>query len=319
MKMKRDYTLRMTEVQKKALESLLYKVKHEYRFVYMGCPVCGNDNEYIVVATETRYRVPITNVLCKTCGLLYTNPRLREKDFFDTYNTEYPKIFRGWREDVMGHTWKALNDLGESEYEMFRKMKLISPDDKILCVGCANGGLLNAFEKHNHEARGIEIDASAVLDGIRRGVKLTCGTIKDIGSYEPDIVIYNDCMEHLVDPLQELRNIPKNAMLFIRTAGLRAIHENWLHCKFDYFLQYPHVTNFTAPTIANLLAKENWKWRYMNSFVTGVFYFDEYCNIGVQNDFADSYRYIQACKEVVDYDNLLLFENKGGKTNIKYK
>ena len=57
----------------------------------------------------------------------------------------------------------------------------------------------------------------------------------------------------------------------------------------------------------------------MNSFVTGVFYFDEYCNIGVQNEFANNYRYIKACEEVSDYDNRRMFENKGGKTNIKFK
>jgi len=303
----RDYVSGLNDIQKEARESILYKIENEYELVHVDCPICGEDNEYEVIHNTTRYKMPLTNVICVSCGLVYHNPMLRAQDYYDTYNTDYSKLFRGHNKDPVQKVWETTNDLGELEYRRLKYLDLLKPNDKILAVGCASGGLLNVFEKHGYKAKGIEVDESAVIDGLERGMDIIWGTIRDIGTYEPDIVIYNDVLEHIVNPLDELSRIPRNAILFIRQAGLRNLIGVY-KAQIGTYLQYPHPFSYTRVTLINMLRKAGWDWEYSDEYCSGIFYSNDDLKPGIINDYERTMEYLQLCKYLTQYDDSIAYK-----------
>src|SRR6187549_942034 len=58
------------------------------------CNLCGARNE-IVVGTRDRDGHPLRTVLCRTCGLVWTNPRPSAADMNAYYETTYRADYKG--------------------------------------------------------------------------------------------------------------------------------------------------------------------------------------------------------------------------------
>ncbi len=58
------------------------------------CNLCGASNE-VVVGTRDRDGLPLRTVLCRTCGLVWTNPRPSAADMNAYYETTYRSDYKG--------------------------------------------------------------------------------------------------------------------------------------------------------------------------------------------------------------------------------
>jgi SAM-dependent methyltransferase len=66
--LKSQYGIKWTDISSKLRSSLLAELES------VPCNLCGRD-EFQPVARRDKYRLPLTTVMCKGCGLLYLNPR----------------------------------------------------------------------------------------------------------------------------------------------------------------------------------------------------------------------------------------------------
>jgi SAM-dependent methyltransferase len=105
----------------------------------------------------------------RECGMIYENPRFKD----DT-------ILKGYTESKeVGH---------DSQYAMrvksfLRTLRslsslLPSPGARVLDIGTAGGGFLEAAERYGYEAVGLEPSRYLVERGTARGLKIQLGTIK---------------------------------------------------------------------------------------------------------------------------------------------
>ncbi|RLJ01835.1 MAG: hypothetical protein DRP10_03030 [Candidatus Aenigmatarchaeota archaeon] len=71
------------QIEKKIKEGI-------YLFENVPCCVCGGEN-FELLSEKDRYGLYVPVVICKDCGLIYTNPRMTQDAFNQFYELEYRK------------------------------------------------------------------------------------------------------------------------------------------------------------------------------------------------------------------------------------
>jgi len=63
-----------------------------YSFEDILCVIC-NCKTFETLSKKDRYGLFMSVVICKTCGLVQTNPRMKQNNYFEFYKHEYRKIY----------------------------------------------------------------------------------------------------------------------------------------------------------------------------------------------------------------------------------
>jgi 2-polyprenyl-3-methyl-5-hydroxy-6-metoxy-1,4-benzoquinol methylase len=168
------------------------KVKH------VLCSLCNSDNDPKDSEIFSKFGFPY--VMCKTCSLVYPNPRPKTEFIEEQYvNGRFSKSFA----DIY---------LPSSEYRMKtifkeRVEEIIMPrvnSGSILDIGCSSGHFLKVAYDHGFEVHGIEPNPKMVeystkelgLPNIHNG---TTDNI-ELGENTFDVVTLWDVIEHVEDP-----------------------------------------------------------------------------------------------------------------------
>jgi len=214
------------------------------------CNICGVDDtrimancvdndlplveKFLVEAKKNPYGIDFNfqYVQCRRCGLVYINPRLKEEilnRFYEEYfSGKYSSVLPDYNEDANFQEKKAKRCL--REIERYKK------SGRLLDVGCASGFLLNVARKRGFEPYGVEITESA-SEMARNTFGHEVQTCKFTESNYPggffDVVIMNDLIEHLQNPMANLKEakriLKKGGIIYIRTPNLHSeIPPLWL-------------------------------------------------------------------------------------------
>jgi 2-polyprenyl-3-methyl-5-hydroxy-6-metoxy-1,4-benzoquinol methylase len=189
-------------------------------------------------------------VQCLTCGMVSSIPTLDPDGIRETYAEVVDETYlaeeQGRRELF---DW-VLGSLGG--YAVRGK--------KLLEVGSNIGLFLEVAGRHGWEATGYEPSRWAVEQGRQRfGVDLHEGTLEELdGKERYDAVVMLDVLEHLVDPLEALRqlrgHVADDGLLTISTVNLSSIHARLRKGAWPWFIR-PHLHYFSPETLhATLLA-----------------------------------------------------------------
>src|SRR5882724_10956941 len=74
---------KLSPVQAEGLADIAHKINAGvYQWASRRCIVCDGDH-FQIIAQRDRYGLPVTTVICRECGLLMTNPVMRETDYHD--------------------------------------------------------------------------------------------------------------------------------------------------------------------------------------------------------------------------------------------
>jgi SAM-dependent methyltransferase len=233
-------------------------VRGEYGRVRVGCPLCGAE-EPLPVSEKDMYGLPHPVAVCRRCGFVYTWLRLDDSALGRFYDCEYRQLDRGvplpeesfyaleYGKGTMieGHLRAAGIELGESPV--------------VLEVGCGAGGILGWFRERGYRVLGVDLGAEYVAFGREgHGLPLFEGDAETgiallaADGTRPDLVIYEQVLEHVTDPLAELRRVrqclPAHGHLFVGVPGLRNIARHYDSDVLRY-LQLPHLSHFDLTSL----------------------------------------------------------------------
>jgi len=221
---------------------------------YIKCIFCDDDNTEIFLK-ENNY----ISVKCKSCGLVYVNPRPKIE--------ELKKIYEG--NESLTTDINSFIRLKEKKLLLarkdIRKIQKFKTKGRILEIGSAAGYFLHTAKKYGYDVYGLDINDKFVKYS-RNIMKLNiqCGTILNCTFPENyfDIIYMRNVLSHLYNPIEELNIINKllkNKGLFIfRTGNAAELNPNYIKRIRDLGLP-EHLFHYSRKNILQLLNKTNFQ------------------------------------------------------------
>lgn len=189
-------------------------------------------------------------VICRTCGLVFQNPRMSEIDLEKHYKKEAFYLEAGKKEIIP----RRLNQLRRIYSQL--KEKGIKKGS-ILDIGCYSGQLMRFFDRLGFDVWGIEPSKKMVKELKKEfSRKIKEATIKEmpkkVKKRNFNLVILNHVLEHLYSPkkaLEILANFLSNSgYLYVEVPDVEHIPVNML----TYF-SVEHLNYFSKSTLISFV------------------------------------------------------------------
>ncbi len=226
--------------------------------IRVSCNLCGADE-----ATSLFRKDSFSYVRCKRCGLIYVNPRTQDlrgwhknryREGRDGTGTEND-VSRQYESSRMIRMERELN-----RYDNYRSL------NRLLDVGCSAGAFLKVACRAGWQATGVDISETCARIGREReGLDIRLGAIAESAFPEEqfDIVRMNNVIEHLPDPLSDLREayrvLRPDGLLVLATINARSLAA-WLSgSDWRYYDPYCHVYVFTPKTLSGILQRAGFR------------------------------------------------------------
>jgi ubiquinone/menaquinone biosynthesis C-methylase UbiE len=219
------------------------------------CEACDS-TERDVIASDDRYGMGLTYVICSNCGFIYMDP-IPSQEFLEIfYRDHYRKLYHNIE---VVNKWQAAGDRKFAQYRFNAMIRRhLRSDDQVLEIGCGTGALLNLVgmeSKNYNNCYGIEPNpAFAKFANTAYGLKNVRNGVFRFLEYEDnrfDGVIICHVLEHMLNPLNVLLEMHR----ILRRGGWLFIEVPDVSQGFDGLIQYhiAHVSLFSrAPLIALL-------------------------------------------------------------------
>lgn len=250
--------LKLSQNQKELKKDVEEKIKRgEYVFEKLKhCPLCQN-KYFEILSNKDRYGFNLDTVICKKCGLIYTNPRFTQKTYIKFYNSEYRGIYCDSTVPKESF-WESQKKQGKKIFTYLKKIKKIK-NLMVAEIGVGAGGILQYFKEKGNNVIGVDFGEEYLRLGKSRGLTLVKGDIKKLieKGVKADILIYSHVLEHILDINEEAKNIKKilkkDGLLYIEVPGVKSLEKS---CNMDFLklLQNAHVYYFTLQTLKNFLS-----------------------------------------------------------------
>ncbi len=236
---------------------------------YVNCNLCGSDETELLYPSTLagdlsnndaqRYRCTSLSyglhppiVRCKVCGLVYTNPRREGGLILDNYEKVVDQTYLEEREGRVLTFRRNLRPLEE----------LMPPADgrRLLDVGCYIGVLLEIAQERGWEAWGVEPSRWAVEEARRKGLRVMAGTLKEADFADEffDVVTMWDVIEHLTDPMGELREVHRilkiGGIVCIHTMNIESLFAKLMGPRWPWLMEM-HLYYFSPRTLTKMLEK----------------------------------------------------------------
>jgi 2-polyprenyl-3-methyl-5-hydroxy-6-metoxy-1,4-benzoquinol methylase len=236
---------------------------------YVACNLCGSrDNEILYPSTLSGYPAAgdsanfrctssgygrhHTIVKCNCCGLVFSNPRHKANAILHNYEEVVDALYREERE---GRVLTFLRNLRPLE-------ELMSPAQgrRLLDVGCHIGVFLEIAQERGWEAWGVEPSHWAAGEARSRGLQVIEGTLDHAHLAEEsfDVITLWDVIEHLTDPLRELREgyrlLKKGGLICIHTMNIESLLARLMGPRWPWLMEM-HLHYFSRRTLGEMLRK----------------------------------------------------------------
>jgi 2-polyprenyl-3-methyl-5-hydroxy-6-metoxy-1,4-benzoquinol methylase len=267
---------KLNGIQLAALHRHLSKLEQgSYRQEAAPCPVCAVSAD-LLLAAKDRYGIPLRVVICRTCGLIRTDPRLTGPHFADFYATEYRPLYGGQAvpEDRFFETQTTHGE------HIVRRLQSsgcrIGPRSLVVEVGCGAGGILQAFRHHGAAIVGCDLGDDYLKFGrTKHGLDLRHGTLADLQLNRPaDVIVYSHVLEHVLDLNGEIERINQalapDGHVYIEVPSVKHIHHGY-RGDFLGLLQNAHTFHFTARTLLNVMGRHGFEAIASTEEVAAVF------------------------------------------------
>jgi len=267
-----------------------------------NCPLCGTAS-YVEIYKE---RGAVGIVRCGKCGLVYTNPMVKEpeKNYWGDekkYYEEARLIFEG----------KAKSHRDVNYLEDLKAIESLKPKGNFLDIGTNMGMFLRHTRGRSWNVTGIE-PSPALSEMARKyfGLNIKTAYLDKAGFEDEyfDVVTMTDVFEHIPEPkkmLEDIRKVIKRGgILFIKVPNGRynllklALAKMTGRLKdHDVFDSYEHLTHFSHDMLKKMLRESGFKVRKA--------YIGKPIQLPVWHKYVGHY-YQYPCPWIMDWKNYLL-------------
>ncbi len=190
----------------------------------MPCNLCG-DSDVSVLATHSRSGGLLRTVICKQCGLVWSDPFPHDPRHYyeDDYRVEYKNTYTPKPKHILRAGTVALARHNKIKH-------LLAGRQTILDVGTGGGEFAYLLKSLGHDLHGIEPNKGyAEYSVAEYGLNLQIGFIQDaqFDNDSFDIITIWHVLEHTEDPhfvLSKLRSLLKpQGVLVVEVPNLEAI------------------------------------------------------------------------------------------------
>lgn len=240
---------------------------------YVNCNLCGADDTELLfpstlhrrkeqpllasfACTSDAYGVHPPIVRCRQCDLTYANPRPGTDDVIDEYSAVVDPVYLEERDGRAITFRNHLDHLGA-------RITLNGPG-RLLDIGCHIGIFLEEAEKCGWDAWGIEPSHWAVTWAQQRNLQVIQGTLEET-SFPPnhfDVVTLWDVIEHLPDPMSELRRIARivrpGGWVCIHTMDVGSLFARAMGQRWPWLMEM-HLYYFSRLTMAAILQRAGFR------------------------------------------------------------
>jgi len=234
---------------------------------YVACNLCGSN--------ETRLRFPSTIagdkrpqnpdafrcthsgygrhhaiVQCKTCGLVYTNPRLSGEDIVDSYVAVEDPLYVQERDGRVLTFERHLRPLE----------KIKAPPGRLLDVGAYTGVFVEIAARHGWDAWGLEPSHWAATEARKQGLQMSEGLLESVELPDAsfDVVTLWDVIEHLTDPFAAIqrshRLLKPQGLLVLHTMDIDSLFARVMGARWPWLMEM-HLYFFSRRTLKMMLEK----------------------------------------------------------------
>ena len=240
----------------------------EQDFESVICDFCGADDY-----TKRYEKRGFWMVQCNKCGLVYTNPRLKQEKIAALYDADY---FQGhgfdksvdYVKDVKEHVKK--DDFTLEDWDCDNILSLLpsstNPKNfKLLEIGCGTGVFLDKAKKHGFDCYGLELSEYAANFVRNMRIPVETKSIEDANypANSFDVVVMREVIEHLPHPLESLQTIHSwlkpGGVLFMATGNYDCPERMLRKSDWFYFMPEGHLNIFSNRTMRNYLQKVGFK------------------------------------------------------------
>lgn len=210
-----------------------------------------------LACTNDAYGVHPPIVQCQHCGLVYANPRpTNADDLIDGYAAVVDETYleeRSGREV----TFRRHLDHLESRVSIAERKRLLD-------IGCHVGIFLEEAQARGWDAWGVEPSRWAVEQAQARNLQVIQGTLTEAAFPDErfDVVTLWDVIEHLPDPMGELRRIAR----IVRSGGWVCVHTMDIESLFARvmgerwpWLMEMHLYYFSRDTLTAMLRRAGFR------------------------------------------------------------
>lgn len=233
---------------------------------FVVCNLCHNNASrhlYIKRYSGERYQI----VKCKSCGLVYMNPRLREEKNKELYDEKY--YYFNKTEDSLNIT-KAINN-----FKILKKYN--KTKGSLLDVGCGKGFFLKIAKDNGWEVHGIDIsDYAREFAKKQFNLNVSLGDLENIEFSEKkfDVITLWDTLEHLRRPYEVLEKIKKllkkEGRLFIKTPNINSIFYK-LYRRYWLGFNPFHLYYFSPKTLREILQQSGFRIVKLETLIASLF------------------------------------------------
>ena len=236
---------------------------------YVACNLCGSRNSEVLYpgtvpeglttgdikhwrCTSAGYGQHHTIVKCRDCGLVYVNPHRKASAILHNYEEVVDDLYVEEREGRVLTFQRHLRPLEE--------LMPPAPGRRLLDVGCHIGVFLEIAQERGWEAWGIEPSHWATREAQSRGLQVIEGTLDDahLAGESFDVITLWDVIEHLTDPLRELKEshriLRKGGLICIHTMNIESPLARLMGSRWPWLMEM-HLYYFSPRTLGEMLRK----------------------------------------------------------------
>ena len=128
----------------------------------VGCAICES-KDLIIFATKSKFDADIPTLICKNCGLVFTNSKMTQEEqnqFYkdDTYiKLKYPTVKKYYQEKVDAQTLRAQQSFSFTD-------QFIKRNSDILDIGCGFATFACLMQKKGKNSNVISTGAIQSTD-----------------------------------------------------------------------------------------------------------------------------------------------------------
>lgn len=263
-----DFPVPVTEKGRRDIAAVIEKIAAgAYCYEDVSC-LCGESQEDLV-CTRDRYGMPHRTVLCPSCGLVRTNPRLNSSSYQDFYSKHYRFIYERPGHDPV--SMFRIHSRRADERANFVLRHAANRRLRLLEIGCGGGWNLIPFLERGHDAEGCDYDDNYIQAGRDRGLSIHRGSIDEMitTGRTYDIVILSHVLEHMLDPVRELGKIAgllaSSGWLYVEVPSLFAVTT-----QLPRYWQTAHTYSFVPDTLRRLMQSAGFREIVSNDAIASL-------------------------------------------------